>query len=212
MSDLDDKLAQWREQTEAVKPPAELMAQLTALAVAQAAASGAAGAAGAGVAPAAGKAVAAKGVMVKVWLSVIAAGIVGGGVLASRGVAPHEAPAVVAVTPAPLTPTKPATPPVSAPVPLAAAVLASKNGFLTVHANKPATVILDGVNLGSAPIVHRVVRAGKHQLLINCLRDGGNYSAGVQRIEVQPSTELDVTNTCVERLVLIDGGVVPDQP
>lgn len=198
MSDLDDKLARWRDQTKGVTPPAELLAQLTALAVAQTAATGAAGAASG-----AAKAVATKGVALKVSLAVFVACIVGGGVLAARSFVPDEAPAVVSVdggvgavpeTPKAVRPLTPRGP-----------------GFLTVRTNKPAVVILDGVNLGPAPLLRQTVRAGKHQLLINCLRDGGTYSAGVKRIDVAPSGEVEVTNTCIERVVLGDGGVLEDR-
>lgn len=210
MSDLDEKLARWRQQTEAVKPPAELLAKLTALAIAQSAAA-AGGAATTAGAAATGKALATKGAAAKVWLLITAVGAIGAGaVVASRMRVPPELASAEDQT-APVAASAPTPETAAGALPTAvAAPDVARVGFLTVRANKPAVVFVDGAKLGSAPIVHRPLKAGPHRLRIDCLRDGGSYTAGEQRITLPPDAELDVTNTCIERYLFPDGGAAPE--
>ena len=179
MSELDDKLAQWREQTEALTPPDALVAELTALAAAQA------------VAPAVGKAVAAKGVAMKVVLTLAALGIIGTSIAVTAHRLTRFGPSPVFTEPVEATP-----------------VRASTQSFITVRSNKPAEVFVDGVKLGRSPIVHKNITAGPHQLQVNCLGDAGVFSAGVKPIEVPAGAQFEVVSTCIEKYVWPDGGEV----
>jgi serine/threonine-protein kinase len=79
----------------------------------------------------------------------------------------------------------------------AAAPAATEWAFLTVRANLPATVVLDGRDVGSVPKVRLKVPAGRHRVRVDCIGAWGRHAGPVRNLDLPPEAEGTIDHECI---------------
>ena len=70
--------------------------------------------------------------------------------------------------------------------------------FLTVRSNQLSEVFVDGVNIGRTPRLRYAVKAGRHQLRVDCIYDWGRHVGPQREVDLPPDAEAEMKHQCVE--------------